>query len=418
MKPDDAPREQREPCDRRGQHGKREEPWKESDHPRLSDREDREQRGEDPKDSVGPPRPKVDDQEDPHWQPDPRAADPWRGLIREWGREHRPNREDVLPYLLIRAVASGDRAVRPLWPPTPFWLSPDILLIDGTWTGPFDRARVVGSPVAGRSYRLFVHAWNLGLLPAVGVHLRAWHVAPGFFSGQPGYAPQLIGGSFFDLAPRTAPGAHRIVEVMPAWYIPPQLTGHECLLASIECPADRWSGALDANNDRHVGQRNISILEPAADLAPLLATLGRALASDESIEVTLDTRQAKGAIEYGVPISGGSHLLVGVMRDDVLLTAPTTALARLLGEALPSLSVPGTAARLFGELAPRLEGRLWAVGLDRAFGRLLGTDKLTVENVLATLGGDGPRTLQLVAFTTEWKPVGGYSIRMERGPNR
>lgn len=404
----DADRERDE--DRRRAAGDRKPP----DHRRLSDREDAEQRGDDPPDSVGPPRPTVDDQEDPKWEPDPHAADPWQGYIKELGREHRPNREDVLPYLLIRAFAPGDRAARPIWPPRPSWLSPDIHLIDDIWTGPFQADQVVGSPTAGRSYRVFVHVWNLGLLHAVGVHLRAWHVAPGFFGGQPGaYTPELIGGAYFDLPPRTAPGAHRHVEVIPAWYIPPHLTGHECLLASVECPTDRWNGVLDANADRHVGQRNLSILAPDADMVPLLAHLGRVLGRGEILEMTLDTKEAKGTLEYGVPIAGGQHLLVAGIRDEKLLILPTTALAKLLGRELPDLSEPGTAAGLFNEFWQRFEGQLWSDGLDRALGRILDTDKLIANDVLGALGGEGARTLQLAAFDVGRQPVGGFSIRLE-----
>lgn len=413
MTRDDRPKHEADEERKRREECEDNEEGEQSDHPRLSDREDKEQRGEDPKESVGPPRPKVDDEEDPNWEPDPLAADPWKDLIQEWGRERRPNREDVLPYLLIRAFAPGDRAGRPIWPPRPSWLSPDIHLIDDTWTGPFQADQVVGSPTAGRSYRVFVHVWNLGLLPAVGVHVRAWHVAPGFFSGQPGYTPELIGGAFLDLAPRTAPGAHRLAEVMPAWSIPHQLTGHQCLLASVECPADRWNGVLDANADRHVGQRNLTILEPTADMAPLLALLGSVLGNGELLEMTLGTEEAKGTIVYGVPIAGGQHLLVAGKWDDRLLILSTTRLATLLGKQLPDLSEPGAAAFVFNELWRQFEGHLWTSGLDRAFGRLLATDRLIADNVLAALGGEGPRMLHLAAFNADRLPVGGYSIRLE-----
>jgi hypothetical protein len=390
---------------------------KQREHSRLSDREDAEQRGEDAPDSVGAPRPKVDDQEDPGWEPDPHAADRWKDYIAEVGREHRPHREDVLPYLLIRAFAPGDRAARPIWPPQPSWLSPDIHLIDDTWTGPFRPEKVVGSPTAGRSYRVFVHVWNLGLLQAVGVHLRAWYVAPGFFGGQPGtYTPELIGGAFFDLQPRTAPGAHRVAEVIPAWSIPPNLTGHECLLASVECPADRWDGALDANADRHVGQRNLTILGPAASLAPLLQQLGESLREGELLEMTLGADEVKGAIRYGVPIAGGQHLFVAGKRDERLLILPTTRLANLLGERFPDLSEPGVAAALFNEVWEQFEAELWADGLDRALGNLLDTDELMTKNVLRALGGEGARTLQLAAFDGRRNAVGGYSVRLEPNP--
>ena len=99
---------------------------------------------------------------DPGWQPDPDLPRKWREIASSVAKEHRPRREDVYPYLLIRAVV-GDRGARPTWPPKPCWESPDILLIDASYTGEFDPARLVVSPVAGRSYRVFVRIWNLGL---------------------------------------------------------------------------------------------------------------------------------------------------------------------------------------------------------------------------------------------------------------
>src|SRR6476659_7207314 len=60
------------------------------------------------------------------------------------GDKRRPDREDVLPYLLIRD-APGDRGARPAWTPIPCWESPDILLIDAAYAGDFDPAQCVGN---------------------------------------------------------------------------------------------------------------------------------------------------------------------------------------------------------------------------------------------------------------------------------
>ena len=152
------------------------------EHPILSDKDDAEQRGDSPPGSFGhTKRPSGD--LDPNWQPSDRVRGEAEEFIKGFGREHRPRREDVLPYLLIRAYSPGDRGVRPTWPPRPCWESPDLLLIDAAYTGPFTPARLVASPTAGRSYRVFVRVWNLGLFPAIGVHVRAWFVNPGFFGG-------------------------------------------------------------------------------------------------------------------------------------------------------------------------------------------------------------------------------------------
>ncbi len=247
------------------------------DHPVLTPTEDEAQRGTDPPGSFGHvDRPSGDLADG--WQPSD-VGDEAERIVKRIGRgrERPPRREDVYPYLLIRAYSPGDRGVRPTWPPVPCWESPDLALIDAAWTGPFDPSRLVVNPTAGRRYRVFVRIWNLGLLPAVGVHVRAWAVNPGFFGGDPtnpAYQPQLIGGAMVNLEDRTRPGATAVVELDHTWDIPATLTGHECLLASVSCPLDRWGGSLDSNHDRHVGQRNLTILAGAQSAKDLLLTLG------------------------------------------------------------------------------------------------------------------------------------------------
>jgi hypothetical protein len=132
--------------------------------------------------------------------------------------------------------------------------------------------------------------------------------------------------------------------------------------------------------------------------------------------MTMNTAEAKGAIVYGVPIAGGQHLLVAGRFDDRLLILSSTRMAQILGRQLPDLSQPGAAASALNQIWRQYEGWLWTNGLDRAFGRLLATDRLIAKDVLAGLGGYGPRTLHLAAFNTDGQPVGGYSIRLEPGP--
>ncbi len=259
----------------------------EPQHPVLPEEEDRRQRGEAPPGSIGHTETPAGDLE-PGWTPGDGLRRAAEGLIKEIGGDHRPRREDVYPYLLIRAHSSGDRGARPVWPPTAFCHSPDLLLVDAAHTGAFDPAFLVGTPTAGRRYRVFVRVWNLGLLPAIGVHVRAWYVDPGFFGGDPtnpAYQPRLIGGAMVDLEDRTRPGAVQVVELDTTWDIPATLTGHECLLASASCPLDQWSGALDGNNDRHVGQRNLTILAGAQSAKPLIALLGAKVTRAGTLEI-------------------------------------------------------------------------------------------------------------------------------------
>ena len=261
---------------------------REQDHPVLTDKEDAEQRGESPTGSFGHTELPSGDL-DPGWTSSDDVKNAAEELIRGIGGERRPRREDVYPYLLIRAYSPGDRAVRPTWPGVPCWESPDILLNDAAYTGPFSLSRLVASPTAGRRYRVFVRVWNLGLFPAIGVHVRAWYVNPGFFGGDsanPAYQPQPIGMAVVpQLDERTKPGAMRVVELDRTWDIPPTLTGHECLMASASCPLDEWGGALDANKDHHVGQRNFTVLAGPDHAKQLLLTLGQLVTKTGTLEL-------------------------------------------------------------------------------------------------------------------------------------
>lgn len=258
------------------------------EHELLTDKQDTQQRGDNPPGSFGHTELPSGDL-DPGWTPSDDVKNAAEELIRGIGGEHRPRREDVYPYLLIRAHSPGDRAVRPTWPGIPCWESPDILLIDAAYTGPFSLTRLVANPTAGHRYRVFVRVWNLGLFPAIGVHVRAWYVNPGFFGGDPGnpaYQPQPIGMAVVpQLEDRTRPGAVQVVELDTTWDIPPTLTGHECLMATVSCPLDQWTGTLDANHDRHVGQRNLTILAGTDSAKRLLFTLGQLVTKTGTLEL-------------------------------------------------------------------------------------------------------------------------------------
>ena len=250
------------------------------------------QRGEDPKETVPPVTGEPPQWRDPSpgWRPDPRRARHLTEVIDEIGGDRRrPRREDVYPYLLIRAVV-GDRGVRPTWPPVPCWESPDVLLIDASYTGAFDPARLVVSPVAGRSYRVFVRIWNLGLLPAVGVLVRAWAVNPGFFGtgnqDDPYYRQHLIGGTWAELSDRTRPDSVAVVELDTPWTPDAADIGHHCLLAEVGSPLDPAGGFLLSNVDRHVGQRNLTVLTGGQSPQPLIAQLGTLVPQGFALEVT------------------------------------------------------------------------------------------------------------------------------------
>lgn len=443
--------------------------------PELSDRDhdpdhaddrDAPERGGDPDDDVGrtPHRdlPETDD----GWVPSGDSDARWKAVYERVAGGRQPRREDVLPYLLIRGFAPGDRGGRPLWPPVPTWESPDILLIDATYAGPFDATRLVGSPTAGRNYRVFVHVWNLGLFPAAGVHVRAWHVSPGFFNGGGDqYRPTLVGGAMVDLEDRTRPACHRIVELDRLWTVPAG-TEHECLLASVTCPGDPWAGVLDANADRHVAQRNLAILVGEQDATELLTILGQRVPLNAMLEIVHAGTAGAPVLEavtggrlfrrggadvpvditplpllrHGAAADDGQHLLV--MRRDAgrSVFARGDVLAGLVKTRRPyttpdlpqgfGLRRPGPfpargtlrhddTRHMLAELGgARLTGiaattaRPAGPALTEAFAGMLGIDDLRAGTAASALAGGEARQhlLRFIATDADDRLIGGYTI--------
>lgn len=408
-----------------------------------ADERDRTERGEDPDVVVGtdPERPELRDP-DPGWQPDPHQVDEWREMAAELGRERRPRREDVYPYLLIRAVV-GDRGARPTWPPTPCWESPDILLIDASHAGDLDPSLLVASPVAGRSYRVFVRIWNLGLLPANGVHVKAWAVNPGFFGAfnqnDPYYQQHLVGGRWVQLSDRTRPDCTAVVELDRTWDIDPGEAGHHCLLAEVGCPLDAAGGLLLSNADRHVGQRNLTILTGATSPMKLVGTLGGLVPEGFTLEVThaglpmlgalqaltggrLEDRDVMVAdldeVRVGVPMKDARHLLTAFTAEGRSVLVPTERLVDLGGSRV--LERPGGLRRFLDELGPESWARIGTTtdaslkeALPEGLAQLVGAsaDAPAAELAERLGGGDGVlHPLRLTLSDPAGELVGGYTV--------
>ncbi|GEM_PF-6220998 len=300
----------------------------------------------------------------PGWQPGGPAAalrDRFGGLLKDADRDRM-----WFPHLLIRAAA-GDRGQRPVWPSTPSWLSPDIWLFrsaDVPPGGPIDLSRAVVSPTVGETYTVGVHIWNLGRFPAHGVRVSVWWVEPGFFSGTPDprYTPNPIGGAWAELGDRESGRAHGIVLIPTTWTI--QNTGllHQCLLATVECATDPWGGVLDANHDRHVGQRNLSLLGPSDDATPLLGMLGERL--DAKVRLRIGAAKAgpgslKGATTRHLASgkeSGGWPVKTGKARTLATVVRGPTGLVVTVGKEEATVDSLAGAVRLaLG--APELTGK-------------------------------------------------------------
>ncbi|WP_148232400.1 hypothetical protein [Janibacter sp. HTCC2649] len=435
---------------------------RDNENPVLTPKEDEAQRGTDPPGSFGHVDPPSGDLA-PDWKPSG-TPDDAEELIKKYGsREHRPRREDVYPYLLIRAFSPGDRGARPTWPPVPCWESPDIGLIDAAWSGPYDTNQLVASPTAGRRYRVFVRVWNLGLLPAMGVHVRAWAVNPGFFGGNPNnpaYQPVPIGGAMVRLEDRTRPGSMAVVELDHTWDIPSTLTGHECLMATASCPLDPWSGVLDANNDRHVGQRNLTILAGAESAKDMLFMLGGAIAKGGTLELVhggaavvpmlrgvLGTAKSEfgpatrlrapgaRAFRLGIDIGTGRHLLTMFQVEGGWLLADSARAWALIekrgllrgrgyekDEAAPHpFATPNGSRRLIEKLGPKFYEEIGVIvdgdsgeALLEGLMRLWDLQGLDAVDLARAIAGDKPAAhlLRFAHVDRELQETGGYSLTL------
>lgn len=197
------------------------------------------------------------------------------------------------PHLLVRAAA-GDTGERPVWPPTPCWTSPDIHVFP--YGVGVDLAQAVIQPRVGETYQLGVHVWNLGKFAAYGVLVRAWWVLPGFSPNatDPLFQPHLIGSTLIDLGDRYSEDAHQIVLLPEPWEVEDAADGHQCLFACAESFADPHGGdTFAANSDRHVGQRNISVIGAADDALGFLQLIDRVPPEVARIEI--------GVGEYSTP---------------------------------------------------------------------------------------------------------------------
>ena len=188
-------------------------------------------------------------------------------IIREGGSLKGPKfgqrKNEYLPYLLIRANA-GDRGNRPLT--IPFWESPDIFVTpDINANAAPDTPTSLGSVAkAGVPNTLWAHVWNLGRAPVYNARVEFYWFNPSLGFNQE--AANLIGVTYVDLGNRESGNAHRIVKCPETW-VPSYVNGgHECLVTRLFEPlTDPLTPTpWDANNDRHIGQRNIAVVNAAS----------------------------------------------------------------------------------------------------------------------------------------------------------
>jgi hypothetical protein len=197
-------------------------------------------------------------------------------------REGRGRARRFEPYLLVRSVL-GDRGDRPI--NVPFWESPDI------WTAPGDPstspqvpANHGGNAVVGQANTLYAHVWNLGFAPLAGIRVEFYWFNPSLAID--GNHAHLIGTAVCELSSRAMPGSHALVKCPKPWVPVMENGGHECLMVRIAGLGDpiggnEWSPWLN----RHVAQRNITVISASEPADKLVNILNRTLMATSRVEL-------------------------------------------------------------------------------------------------------------------------------------
>jgi hypothetical protein len=197
--------------------------------------------------------------------------DPW-DIIKILGKICRgdkppPRKDSFLPYLVVRANP-GDRGQRPLPTGTVFWESPDIFVIpnQSTTSAPDVPISLGGMAQAGVPNTLFAHVWNLGRGPAYDIRVEFYWFNPTL--GIEESDANLIGFTYVTLGSRNSPKSHRVVRCPQDWIPSFVNNGHECLVVRAFSPISDPVGqnAWNAAQNRHVGQRNITVLRGSQNI--------------------------------------------------------------------------------------------------------------------------------------------------------
>lgn len=167
-------------------------------------------------------------------------------------RQDERNRRPVTPWLLLRYNLT-DRGFRPIPPPEPFWISPDISVQTND---------PLGRPIAGQVNYVHARIHNLGAFAAAPVKVDFFWADPSLGLGaahmhkikEP--ADPLEGSVYLEI-----PSLHAVDVRSPVW-VPLMLNnGHECLI--VHCSnwaADPIRHPFQPVKDRHVGQRNMQVI--------------------------------------------------------------------------------------------------------------------------------------------------------------
>ncbi|MFD9125707.1 hypothetical protein [Kitasatospora sp. NPDC059571] len=215
------------------------------------------------------------------------------------------------PWLVVRA-APGDQGSRPLPAGAVYYACPDIAVAP---------ADAWGRVQAGDTVTVSVTAQNLGHAAAPGVRAQFWWADP-----SAGLTPQQA--TFIGTSDRTpiAAGLAETLACTTPWT--PQFVngGHECLVVEVASLSDPLTSTFRPDLDRHVGQRNVTVLPPQGEPQRIVLTLANPFPEEVRTTLCVRTFQVTGFERipgFGLPLAPADILL---HVDDPVLAAPLAAL--------------------------------------------------------------------------------------------
>jgi hypothetical protein len=269
-------------------------------------------------------------------------------------RKDRGRAYNFYPYLLVRSLL-GDRGDRPF--NGCFWESPDIWTAPGPpATSPATPATHGGQVVVGQPNTVYAHVWNLGFAPLAGIRVEFYWFNPSL--GIDGSHANLIGMARCELAGRGMAGSHKLVKCPTAWIPVMENGGHECLVVRVSGIGDPIGGNEWApSRNRHVAQRNISVIAAGARLDQLIGKLNQTRLNNTRLQlIQLGPAEGELARHLAVPNlrlnNAQTHVLAEIdLTGKVILpnltevpagmTAPVHPLAHGGSAPLPQLHAPG-----------------------------------------------------------------------------
>ncbi len=324
------------------------------------------------------------------------------------------------PYLLIRSIV-GDNGTRPLPAGLNPYESPDIWVYTGT------QPSQGGGVKVGETYHVAAHIWNLGETFVTGALVEYYWFRP--FLGLDSANANLIGMERVDLAPRGYPGCHKLVVCKTPYIVQPlsdPRDHHPCLVV-------RVSGYLDPLNsaypwsflDRHVAQKNLTVLDAAAaklDLQHLLLSLETTKPKGSTVRLFQVGKEATQLLAMAAP-----HLkmdpalittLLAELSADNKLTLPPvkTDVARMMPHLLLNLGTKPSVKTAKVKVSvdakhPNLLHEKGDVSLLLQHGNLLTPEQLQKIKVLPPPKKGFAQVLRILAYEEgKTEPSGGYSI--------